>query len=38
MFPGTGLYITLLSPVAVTFFLKGFAEKLYGLSCVFMNM
>ncbi|XRL86132.1 sensor histidine kinase [Bacillus subtilis] len=27
MFPGTGLYITLLSPVAVTFFLKGFDRK-----------
>lgn len=27
MFPGTGLYITLLSPVAVTFFLKGFNRR-----------
>ncbi|MCI3986814.1 sensor histidine kinase [Bacillus vallismortis] len=27
MFPGTGLYITLLSPVAVTFFMKGFDRK-----------
>ncbi|GED03444.1 sensor histidine kinase [Bacillus atrophaeus] len=27
VFPGTGLYITLLSPVAVTFFLKGFKRR-----------
>ncbi|MCI4139693.1 sensor histidine kinase, partial [Bacillus vallismortis] len=27
MFPGTCLYITLLSPVAVTFFMKGFDRK-----------